>query len=147
MLREPPGVAARFPDPDVRYATPSLREGRADFASHAEVLAFLEGLARESRHLKVETIGTSQRGLVVPLAVLAANGRFVERYVVTAESGGQRQDVRGAIDDADEKIRVLQVSTRRASEIVAPGTRLLDLENSGLRRVISRPAPPLLERR
>jgi hypothetical protein len=68
-------VAGRFPEPDVRYPTPSLREGRADFASHSEVLAYLEELASASEgRLKVETIGTSQEGRSIPMALLGAHG-------------------------------------------------------------------------
>jgi len=46
VLVEPEAVARRFPDPDVRYDTPGLREGRTDFASHAEVLSWLDALSR-----------------------------------------------------------------------------------------------------
>jgi hypothetical protein len=72
VLREPAGVAQHFPDPDVGYATPGLREGRSDFASHAEVLAFLDDLARSSPRVRIETLGRSQRGLEMPLVVLSA---------------------------------------------------------------------------
>ena len=71
---EAPAVASRFPDPDVRYSTPSFAAGRKDFASHAEVLRFGESLARSSPHARMEFIGNSQRGLVVPMFVLAKNG-------------------------------------------------------------------------
>lgn len=75
VTRESPAVAARFPDPAVRYDTPSLREGRADFASHAEVLAWLDAQAqRAPQRLRIETLGRSQRGLAMPMAVLTARG-------------------------------------------------------------------------
>jgi hypothetical protein len=32
---EPAAIAARYPDPPIRFATPGFREGRADFPSHA----------------------------------------------------------------------------------------------------------------
>ena len=72
MLHEPEPIARRFPDPDVRYPTPGLRESRIDFPSHAEVLAYLDTLARDSTHVRVETIGRSQNGLAMPLVVLTA---------------------------------------------------------------------------
>ena len=76
VLREPPAVAARFPDPAVSYPTPSLRPDRTDFASHAEVLAFLDETAKAAGgRVQIETIGHSQKGLPVPLAVLTASGR------------------------------------------------------------------------
>jgi hypothetical protein len=74
-LREPETIARQFPDPDVRYPTPGLREGRSDFPSHAEVLDYLDSLARESDRVRIETIGRSQNGLPMPLVVLAAGAR------------------------------------------------------------------------
>ena len=75
MLVEPAAIAERYPDPKVSYPTPGLREGRTDFPSHAEVFAFLDGLARKSKHLRVETIGHSQRGLAMAMLVLSATGQ------------------------------------------------------------------------
>lgn len=99
--------------------------------------------------------------LCSPAPVRASRGRRVTGF-----------DTRGAIDDADAGIRVLQVKTERASDVVAPGTlylpldqplaaviaaalepdsqssyaanRMLDLEASGLRRVMAKPAPHML---
>ena len=73
---EPPAIAARFPDPPVSYATPGFRAGRADFPSHAEMLAFLDELARQSPHVRIEHIGLSQQGREIPLVLLADQGRF-----------------------------------------------------------------------
>ncbi|HEY1391792.1 MAG TPA: M14 family zinc carboxypeptidase, partial [Methylibium sp.] len=70
---EPPGVAAHFAEPAVRYATPGLREAREDFTSHAEMLAFVESLAKAApRLLHVEVLGQSQEGRAMPLLVLSA---------------------------------------------------------------------------
>jgi predicted deacylase len=73
---EPPAIAARFPDPSVSYATPGFRAGRTDFPSHAEVLAFLDELARQSPNVRVERLGLSQQGREMPLVLLADQGRF-----------------------------------------------------------------------
>jgi predicted deacylase len=73
---EPPAIAARFPDPSVSYATPGFRAGRTDFPSHAEVLAFLDDLARQSPNVRVERLGLSQQGREMPLVLLADQGRF-----------------------------------------------------------------------
>lgn len=73
---EPPAVAARFPDPAASYATPGFRAGRTDFPSHAEVLAFLDELARQSPNVRVERLGPSQQGREMPLVLLADQGRF-----------------------------------------------------------------------
>jgi len=91
----------------------------------------------------------------------------VERYVITREGLGQREDARGAIAD-DHAVRKVEVRTERADEVIAPGTvyvplsqplsplisaalepdsqssflanRLLDFEASRLRRVMRLPA-------
>ena len=73
---EPPAIAARFPDPAVSYATPGFRAGRTDFPSHAEMLAFLDELARQSPNVRVERLGLSQQGREMPLVLLADQGRF-----------------------------------------------------------------------
>ena len=73
---EPPVIAARFPDPPVSYATPGFRAGRTDFPSHAEVLAFLDELARQSPNVRIERLGQSQQGREMPLVVLAEQGRI-----------------------------------------------------------------------
>jgi len=90
----------------------------------------------------------------------------VERYVITREGLGQREDARGVIAD-DHAVRKVEVRTERADEVVAPGTvyvplsqplsplitgalepdsqssflanRLLDFEASRLRRVMRMP--------
>jgi hypothetical protein len=91
----------------------------------------------------------------------------VERYVITREGLGQREDARGAIAD-DHAVRKVEVRTERADEVIAPGTvyvplsqplsplisaalepdsqssflanRLLDFEAARLRRVMRLPA-------
>ncbi|MBN8756396.1 MULTISPECIES: M14 family metallopeptidase [Variovorax] len=73
---EPAAVAARFPDPQASYATPGFRAGRTDFPSHAEVLAFIDDLARQSPNVRVERLGNSQQGRELPLVLLADQGRF-----------------------------------------------------------------------
>jgi len=72
--REPAAVAARFPDPDVSYPTPAFRAGRTDLPAHAEVLAYLQSLAAQSSRIQLQTIGRSQQGLAMPMAVLSAHG-------------------------------------------------------------------------
>ncbi|RMA59966.1 zinc carboxypeptidase [Acidovorax sp. 100] len=60
----------------MRYTTPGFREGRTDFASHAEVLSFLSELERQSPHVRVESLGRSQQGRDLVAAVLSEQGRF-----------------------------------------------------------------------
>jgi hypothetical protein len=92
----------------------------------------------------------------------------LEDYVVQADAAGQRQDARGAIADATASLRVLRVQTQARQAVPAPGShyvpmnqalaglvsaalepdsqdsfaanRLLNLEDSQLRRVV-RPPP------
>lgn len=71
---EPPSVAQRFPAPQVRYATPGLKEARPDFPSHAEVEAYLAALPPRSPSVALHSAGKSQRGLSIPLVVLTGDG-------------------------------------------------------------------------
>lgn len=75
VVREPEAIARRYPDPAVSFSTPGFNSGRGDFPSHAEVLAFLDDLARSSPRVKLETAGRSQRGLALPLVLLSARGQ------------------------------------------------------------------------
>ncbi|WP_371813879.1 M14 family metallocarboxypeptidase [Diaphorobacter sp. HDW4A] len=64
-------VAARFPAPDVRYATPGLEQGRRAFTTNNELSDWLNQLAATGSgrtHAQVQTIGSSQNG--VPLQAL-----------------------------------------------------------------------------
>jgi len=85
-------VAARFPDPPIRYDTPAFAAGHPGFTSNAELQALLRGLARDggrggsATQVRLLPLGSSQAG--VPLeallftrlgetapAALAASGR------------------------------------------------------------------------
>jgi hypothetical protein len=66
-------VAARFPDPAVRYDTPGLHEGRTHFTTQQELQDLLRAIAAAPRTpgtptMKLLSIGQSQRG--VPLEAL-----------------------------------------------------------------------------
>jgi Zinc carboxypeptidase len=92
LSREPDAVAARFPDPDVRYPTPGLRADRRDFASHAEVMVYLDDLARGAKgRMRVQQVGHSQQGLPLPLVALSAHAQFDARLptvLVVAQQHG-----------------------------------------------------------
>jgi hypothetical protein len=107
------------------------------------------------------------RMLGATLQPVARTSRWsVERYVVTKEDKGQRQDARGAIED-DAPMRAFEVRTERQRERIAKGAvyvpldqplaplieaalepdsqnsyaanRVLDLGSAGLRRVLAKP--------
>ena len=63
---ESPGVAARFPDPALSYATPAFAPGHTDFTSNAELRNLLHGLLREGgpngTTVRLQALGSSQRG-------------------------------------------------------------------------------------
>ncbi|MDP2006699.1 MAG: M14 family zinc carboxypeptidase [Rubrivivax sp.] len=67
---EPPAVASRFAEPALPFTTPAFAPGRQDFTSHAEVFGFLDALARRTGRLSIETVGRSQQGRAMALAVL-----------------------------------------------------------------------------
>jgi hypothetical protein len=66
---ESAAVAALFPDPRVDYPTPGFRAARTDFTSHAELLAYVEALQRDTGGFALRRIGRSQRGEPIPLLV------------------------------------------------------------------------------
>ncbi len=67
-------VAARFPEPSVKYTTPAFEAGRMTWTSNAEVALWLRALVREGRSapggpsVRLLTPGTSQGG--VPIEAL-----------------------------------------------------------------------------
>ena len=68
---ESPGVAARFPDPAVRYATPAFAPQHPGYTSNAELRTFLQGLVRDTEDapnapgVKLLQIGSSQTGVPI----------------------------------------------------------------------------------
>ena len=66
-------VAEQYPDPSLTYDTPGLQPGRQDFATHVDVLTFIEALALRSARVKVEVLGMSQQGRSNPLVVLTGS--------------------------------------------------------------------------
>src|SRR5215471_3407094 len=89
VMREAALVAQRFPDPAVQFSTPGFRPGREDFTSHAEMLTFLEGLAGESRRVKIEILGVSQGGLSLPMVLLTESGEINSRLPTVLVIGQQ----------------------------------------------------------
>ena len=67
---EPEAIARQFADPAVPFTTPAFAPGRQDFTTHAEVFSFLDALARRSGRVSIETMGRSQQGRAMALAVL-----------------------------------------------------------------------------
>lgn len=76
---EPEAIARQFPDPAVPFTTPAFAAGRQDFTSHAEVFAFLDALAQRSGRVTLETVGRSQQGRAMVLAVLTGPRGFDAR--------------------------------------------------------------------
>ena len=71
---ESAALAARFPDPDVRYRTPAFEPGHDGFTSNAELRALLQGLVSDdtggpgATRVSLKWLGSSQAG--VPLEAL-----------------------------------------------------------------------------
>ena len=68
---ETPAVAAHYPDPQVDINTPAFASGKVDFTSQAELEAFVDGLSRRSKDVRVSIIGYSQERRAIPLLVFA----------------------------------------------------------------------------
>ena len=73
---EPEVIARQFPAPAVPFTTPAFTPGRQDFTTHAEVFSFLDALARRSGRVAIETVGRSQQGRAMALAVLTGPRGF-----------------------------------------------------------------------
>ena len=73
---ETEAIARQFPDPAVPFTTPAFAAGRQDFTSHAEVFAFLDALSLRSNRVSIETLGRSQQGRAMVLAVLTGPSGF-----------------------------------------------------------------------
>jgi hypothetical protein len=71
VYRESAAVAAKFPDPPVEIATPAFAPGKEDFTSHAELMAFIDALAKKTNALAVRFVGQSNEGRPIPLLVFA----------------------------------------------------------------------------
>ncbi|MBS0467671.1 MAG: succinylglutamate desuccinylase/aspartoacylase family protein [Proteobacteria bacterium] len=68
-----PAVAARFPDPSVRYETPGLADGRRAFTTNAELTQWLRDLAltqHGATRMQLLDLGLSQRGTPIQALVL-----------------------------------------------------------------------------
>ncbi|WP_404302805.1 M14 family zinc carboxypeptidase [Alicycliphilus denitrificans] len=66
-------VAARFPDPSVRYETPGLADGRRAFTTNAELTQWLRQLAATQRgatRTRLIDLGLSQRGAPIHALLL-----------------------------------------------------------------------------
>jgi Zinc carboxypeptidase len=73
---QPEAVARQFPDPAQPFTTPAFAPGRQDFTSHDEALGFLDALARRSSRLSMQTLGQSQQGRAMAVAVLTGPRGF-----------------------------------------------------------------------
>jgi Zinc carboxypeptidase len=76
VVVESDAVAKRYADPAVTYPTPGFKPDRTDFASHAEVLAYLTKLSIQHKQLSLEVAGRSQEGREIPLVILTSEDGF-----------------------------------------------------------------------
>ena len=69
-------VKSRYPDPKQRFDTPAFAPGKTGYTTHAEMMAYVQRLARASKNMFVRTAGQSQEGRSIPALVLTNSGRF-----------------------------------------------------------------------
>ncbi|MDB5863668.1 MAG: peptidase carboxypeptidase [Betaproteobacteria bacterium] len=69
-------VKRRYPDPPVRFETPAFAAGKTGYTTHAEMMGFLERLARSTRNMAIRTGGQSQEGRPIPALVFTDYGRY-----------------------------------------------------------------------
>jgi hypothetical protein len=65
--REMNEVAARYPDPNVSYATPGFAAGKGDFTSQNELMAYLRQLAQRAPAMRLDAEARSQQGRELPI--------------------------------------------------------------------------------
>ena len=121
---EAAAVALRYPDPDVRYMTPSLATDRNDFATHQEIYRFSELLATRSPHARTMIIGRSQQGRSIPSIVLTRDG-IVDVSVPTVmiiggQHGNEPAGSEAALAIADRLATVDAALLDRVNVIVVP---------------------------
>lgn len=82
-------VAARFPDPAVRYQTPGLENGRRSFTTNEELGAALQDISNKTlgqpARLGLVTLGSSQRGRPIH-ALVATKGAAINPDALDATS-------------------------------------------------------------
>ena len=124
VLVETPAVAARFPDPDVRYATPSFAIDRTDFATHQEIFRFGEVLTNRSRHAQMSIIGRSQQGRSIPSIVLAHDGTIDPSLptvmIIGGQHGNEPAGSEAALAIADRLATVDAALLERVNVVVVP---------------------------
>lgn len=69
-----PAVRARFADVAITLEAPSLAAGRETFTAQEELAAFLSALKARAQHMQVISIGKSQLGRDLPVALFTAEG-------------------------------------------------------------------------
>ena len=82
-------VAARFPDPSVRYETPGLASGRQDFTTNAELTQWLRQLASSQKgatRSQMLDLGLSQRGTPIHALVVT---RVANTHAAALEDSGR----------------------------------------------------------
>lgn len=86
-----PQVAARFPEPNVSFATPAFESGRTAFTTNDELQSFLRLLTRDGASarggttIEVLPLGSSQRGAAI--SALAFTRPYVAPAVAAASAG------------------------------------------------------------
>ena len=69
-------VKSRYPDPPLRIDTPAFAQGKSGYTSYEEMMAYVQRLARGSRHLYIRTAGQSQEARTIPALIFTDYGRY-----------------------------------------------------------------------
>lgn len=92
---EAPEVAARYPDPDVHYATPAFATGKRDFTSQNELMAFLRDLSGRATSMRLDATARSQQGRELPVVFFSrdqsalGDGRKPVVLVIAQQHGNE----------------------------------------------------------
>lgn len=72
--KQPPAVAARYPDVDIRLEAPALEPGATGFTSQERLETFLTDLERRAPHMRRSSLGRTPQGRDMPLLVFTKEG-------------------------------------------------------------------------
>jgi hypothetical protein len=83
-------VAARFPEPPVKYRTPAFNAGRSALTSNAELAAWMRALLRDGRAtpagntVRLLSVGTSQGGVPIEALLFTRNAQATAASLLQA---------------------------------------------------------------
>jgi Zinc carboxypeptidase len=126
VMIEPESIARQFPDSATLFSSPGFAAGREDFTTHAQAASYLEHLAQGSNKVSIETIGRSQQGRSLLLAVLTGQSGFDPRLptvlVLAQQHGNEPASGEAALELARMLANEQSQLLERTNVLIIPRT-------------------------